>query len=53
MFLAIEYAHRSNMKSMSSSLKPMVFTQHGKIIINLFGQVKRFVGASGDPGKQI
>ena len=49
----IEYAHRFNINSMSSSVKTMVFIHYGKITINLFAQVKQFVGASVDHGKQI
>ena len=49
----IEYAHSSNTKSLYSSVKTMVFIQYGKIKINLFAQVKQFVSASVDPGKQI
>ena len=38
---------------MSSNVKTMVFIQYGKITINLFAQVKQFVDASVDHGKQI
>ena len=49
----IDYAHSSNIKSMSPSVKSMVFIQYGKITINLFAQVKQFVSASVDSGKQL